>query len=271
MVFKGFGGEFPLSFKAEDIAIYNTQGILMRLLGPDNTALSPEASAYGHRSSHATTHRAHVRWHRGASGTTDARTSSAPPVRHSTGEPRALGKLKSKQIVLRDCTGTWHRACYVSIVVRTRFREKPLRFEWRVPDNLPVIATDPAKLRIVVMDLLSNAVKFTATGTITVAAETGPDSVTLAVHDSGTGIAPEDTERIFESSRRLDGDVARRHPGMGVGLALARKLARLLGGDITVASTLGVGSTFALRLPCASRGGTPLLVAAKEETRATAA
>jgi signal transduction histidine kinase len=149
-------------------------------------------------------------------------------------------------------------------------REKPLCFEWRAPDDLPAIAADPAKLGVIVMNLLSNAVKFTAMGTITVAAEVGPDSVTLAIHDSGVGIAPEDTERIFEPFRRLDGGDACLYSGTGVGLALARKLARLMGGDITVASTLGVGSTFALRLPCVSRDGAPPLAVARAETPAAA-
>lgn len=127
-------------------------------------------------------------------------------------------------------------------------REKPIRFEWRAPDEMPPVVADPAKLRVIVMNLLSNAVKFTATGTITVGAEIDDDSVRLAVGDSGIGIAREDHERIFEPFRQVDGSSTRTQPGTGIGLPIARKLARLMGGDVTVESTLGEGATFFIRL-----------------------
>jgi signal transduction histidine kinase len=127
-------------------------------------------------------------------------------------------------------------------------REKPIRFEWRVPETLPPVAADPAKLRVIVMNLLSNAVKFTAAGTISVAADVLEDAVSLAVRDTGMGIAAEDRERIFEPFRQVDGSSTRTQPGTGIGLPIARKLARLMGGDVTVESTPGEGSTFFIRL-----------------------
>jgi signal transduction histidine kinase len=127
-------------------------------------------------------------------------------------------------------------------------RENPIRFEWRVPEPLPPIAADPAKLRVIIMNLLSNAVKFTAAGVITVTAEVSHDAVCLAVRDSGMGIAREDHERIFEPFRQLDGSSTRTQAGTGIGLPIARKLARLMGGEVTVESVLGAGATFFVRL-----------------------
>jgi signal transduction histidine kinase len=127
-------------------------------------------------------------------------------------------------------------------------REKPIRFEWQAPLAVPAVAADPAKLRVIVMNLLSNAVKFTAAGAITVNAEVSDDFVCLAVRDTGLGIAREDHERIFEPFRQVDGTSTRTQPGTGIGLPIARKLARLMGGDVTVESTLGGGATFSIRL-----------------------
>ena len=128
-------------------------------------------------------------------------------------------------------------------------REKPIQFQWQVPPQLPPINADPAKLRVILMNLLSNAIKFTSAGTITVTAETTDATVTLAIRDTGIGIANEDHERIFEPFRQVDGSDSRPHQGTGIGLPTARKLARLMGGDITVTSRLGEGSTFFVRLP----------------------
>jgi signal transduction histidine kinase len=128
-------------------------------------------------------------------------------------------------------------------------REKGIQFEWQVPESIPAVTTDPAKLRVIAMNLLSNAVKFTPAGSITVTAETRSDAVVLAVRDTGIGIAPENHEWIFEPFRQVDGSSTRAQDGTGIGLPIARKLARLMGGDITVRSALGEGATFSLRLP----------------------
>ncbi len=127
-------------------------------------------------------------------------------------------------------------------------REKPIRFEWQIREPLPPVAADPAKLRVIVMNLLSNAVKFTTAGTITVTADVRDDRVALAVRDTGMGIAREDHEQIFEPFRQVDGTSTRTESGTGIGLPIARKLARLMGGDVTVESTLGEGATFFISL-----------------------
>ena len=120
----------------------------------------------------------------------------------------------------------------------------------QVSDQLPAIRSDRQKVKQVLVNLLSNALKFTATGTIrieaTVAEERG--SWRIAVHDTGIGIAAADRERVFEAFAQA-GPAGTVSAGTGLGLAICRRLARLLGGDVNVDSTPGVGSTFVLTLP----------------------
>jgi two-component system cell cycle sensor histidine kinase PleC len=113
---------------------------------------------------------------------------------------------------------------------------------------------DPTRLREIVRHLVTNAVKFTpAGGRVRVQLEGGADprgAIVVHVRDSGVGIRPEDQERIFDKFVRIaDPSI----PGTGLGLAVARELARLHGGDLTVESTVGIGSTFTVSLPRAPR------------------
>jgi CheY-like chemotaxis protein len=118
---------------------------------------------------------------------------------------------------------------------------------------------DLTKVRQALFNLLSNACKFTQDGTVTLAVERaaglGGDWLGFAVTDTGIGMTPEQMTRLFESFGQADASVSRRFGGTGLGLALSRRLARMMGGDITVASVSGQGSTFALRLP--ARVGEP--------------
>ncbi|HKV10428.1 MAG TPA: ATP-binding protein, partial [Thermoanaerobaculia bacterium] len=117
-------------------------------------------------------------------------------------------------------------------------------------DEVPDSVFDPQKAEIVAANLLSNALKFTPPGgCVTVRAETGRDVVVFEVQDDGPGIPPGQLERIFERFHQVDGGLARGQGGTGLGLALARELARLHGGDVTVQSRLGHGSTFRVELP----------------------
>ncbi len=110
---------------------------------------------------------------------------------------------------------------------------------------------DPGRLRQVVSKLVSNAVKFTASGWVRISATTAPSTGTLriAVADSGIGIDPAEHERIFEPFTQTDASMQRLHQGGGLGLAIASRLAGLMGGSIDVDSAPGAGSTFTLRLP----------------------
>jgi signal transduction histidine kinase len=114
-----------------------------------------------------------------------------------------------------------------------------------------MMASDEGKVSQVLRNLVSNAVKFTPQGEIrlTVEVDRSDDSVVFSVSDTGIGIAPADLDRIFEEYAQVDSPLQRHATGTGLGLPLSRKLASLLGGSLTAASTPGQGSTFTLRLP----------------------
>ncbi len=118
----------------------------------------------------------------------------------------------------------------------------------------PRFLTDATKLRTILRNLIINAAKFTAAGTVALRIVQRGGALRLEVRDTGPGIRPEDQELIFEPFRQLDGSSTRQHGGVGLGLALSRRLARMLGGDVQIQSEPGVGSTFALVLPAEAAG-----------------
>lgn len=133
------------------------------------------------------------------------------------------------------------------------------RLEKVIESNLPPLLTDGDKLKQILINLLSNAVKFTSTGTVTVTTQQCHGALTLTVADTGIGIPEHALALIFEEFRQVDSSSTRQYGGTGLGLAISRRLARLLGGDITAQSTEGVGSTFTVTLPLPS--ATPALAA----------
>jgi PAS domain S-box-containing protein len=118
------------------------------------------------------------------------------------------------------------------------------------------VRTDPGKLRQVLVNLLGNAVKFTDAGEVVLSASPAPDgtAVRFAVRDTGIGIPAEAREKIFEPFWQAAQGMTRRVGGTGLGLAVARELARLLGGELTVESEPGAGSVFTVAIPLASSG-----------------
>jgi signal transduction histidine kinase/CheY-like chemotaxis protein len=117
-------------------------------------------------------------------------------------------------------------------------------------DGAGDIEADAGKLKQMVLNLVSNAIKFTPEhGVVTIKASRQKDAVEVSVADTGIGIADEDRARIFEAFQQLDSGVDRRQPGTGLGLALTRRFARLHGGDVRVASDVGKGSVFTISLP----------------------
>jgi len=132
---------------------------------------------------------------------------------------------------------------------------KELSIDVTVDADLPVIVTDRARLAHVLVNLLANAVKFTPEGgRITVAARRAGEGVQVSVADTGIGIPAGELGRIFEAFHQVDGSASRAHGGVGLGLALVRRLVTSLKAEITVESVEGRGSTFTVRLPAALGG-----------------
>ena len=124
-----------------------------------------------------------------------------------------------------------------------------LRFVWHVAPDLPPVRTDPVKLKLVLRNLLGNAVKFTEHGTVTVDVHAADGGVEITVADTGIGITPEALEIIFEPFRQGDSSTTRRFEGVGLGLYIVHRLLDLLAGTISVESEVGRGSTFRVWLP----------------------
>jgi signal transduction histidine kinase len=119
-------------------------------------------------------------------------------------------------------------------------------------ENLGTLTVDPMRLRQILLNLLSNAFKFTKEGEVTLRARriaNGGRWIEFAVADTGVGITPEQQAKLFEEFSQADATTAQRFGGTGLGLAITRKLARMMGGDVTVTSEPGKGSVFTVRLP----------------------
>jgi PAS domain S-box-containing protein len=148
--------------------------------------------------------------------------------------------------------------------------KKRLALELTLPDALPQVHADQAKLKQILFNLLSNAIKFTPEGgRVTISAVAQPGSgnggghghgeVEIAVADTGIGIAPDDLDRIFKDFEQVGPDSNRHSQGTGLGLALTRKLVELHGGNVSVESRLGAGSTFRFTLPSSGAELPPLV------------
>jgi signal transduction histidine kinase len=127
--------------------------------------------------------------------------------------------------------------------------EKGLTFRQVLPEPEAPLYTDGSKLGQLVLNLMTNAVKFTEQGSVTLSAAVEGEDVVIAVADTGIGIAAGELEHIFAPFQQVEQGKTRRAGGSGLGLSVSLQLARLLGGDLTVESTLGSGSTFTVRLP----------------------
>jgi len=113
---------------------------------------------------------------------------------------------------------------------------------------------DGARMRQVLLNLVGNAVKFTERGSVTIRPSWADGELTVAVEDTGPGIAIEERARIFEAFHQADDSYAREYAGTGLGLAISRAIARAMGGDLAVESEVGVGTTFTLRVPAPASG-----------------
>lgn len=123
-----------------------------------------------------------------------------------------------------------------------------LVFVWRVDEPLPLLQTDAGKLKIILKNLLGNAIKFTEQGTVTIQARSQENGVEIRVQDTGSGVPPEALEQIFEPFYQVD-EATRLPGGSGLGLSIVQRLVALLGGRIKVESAVGSGSAFQVWVP----------------------
>jgi signal transduction histidine kinase/DNA-binding response OmpR family regulator len=131
-------------------------------------------------------------------------------------------------------------------------KDKDVTLEVELPDDLPLVDVDRTRIRQVLLNLLSNAAKFTERGCITVRATIVDKMVRIDVQDSGIGIAPEHHALVFEEFRQVEDDFTRSYQGTGLGLPICKRLVEMHSGQIWLASTPGVGSTFSFTLPLAA-------------------
>lgn len=159
-----------------------------------------------------------------------------------------LSKIESGRMEMEICDCQPHRLMEeVVSVMKMKADESDLNLTWSVQGMIPkTIQSDPTRLRQILMNLVGNAVKFTEHGAVKITAEF--DSVTHEMHfrvvDTGIGMTEKQCAKIFEEFVQADSSVTRRFGGTGLGLAISKRLAEGLGGDITVQSTLGEGTTF---------------------------
>ena len=144
----------------------------------------------------------------------------------------------------------------LEMMTQRLIRERPIEFGMHIEAPVETIESDGQKLQQILVQFLTNALKFTQRGKIELSIRTRTEQaheyLEIAVADTGIGIRQEDQKIIFEDFRQLDGSSTRQYGGTGLGLGLCRKLAASLGGEIRVASEIGVGSVFSLLLPITS-------------------
>lgn len=133
--------------------------------------------------------------------------------------------------------------------VRGLFASKGLYLHVRTPKDLPQVFADPLRIRQVLLNLLSNAGRFTERGGVTIACENDGDALRVSVTDTGPGIPARDVDRLFEPFQQLDGSIRRRHGGSGLGLSISKRFVEMHGGKMHLKSRLGRGTTFEFTLP----------------------
>ncbi|HIP95707.1 MAG TPA: GAF domain-containing protein, partial [Anaerolineae bacterium] len=140
----------------------------------------------------------------------------------------------------------------ISVVLSTAsalVRDKKVALVSEVEPGMPPVFADPQRVRQILLNLVSNAIKFTDKGSVTVRAEADDENVTISVTDTGIGIRAEDIPLIFEEFRQVDGSTTRKYGGTGLGLPISKRLVELHGGRMWVESEVGTGSTFSFTLP----------------------
>ena len=130
-----------------------------------------------------------------------------------------------------------------------------IQLQWQIAPFLPRLRTDALKLKMVLKNLLTNALKFTEKGVITISAQTRREGVEFSVSDTGRGIPPEALSLIFEPFQQIENSLSPRQGGVGLGLYIVQQVVAMLGGKLRVESEVGSGSTFHVWLPANREGG----------------
>jgi signal transduction histidine kinase len=144
-------------------------------------------------------------------------------------------------------------------VVKPRAQEKRIRISTFLPTDLPLVNADPSKFNQILMNLLTNGIKYTHdNGSVSVEARPVDGMVEIWVNDTGMGIAKEDQEKVFQRFTQIDSSATRSQGGTGLGLAIVRELVELHGGTIRVQSKLGKGSSFIFTMPISTKPADPL-------------
>jgi signal transduction histidine kinase len=162
-----------------------------------------------------------------------------------------LAKIEAGKMQVRLEDFSVHDVCEGLLnMFRPLAEKKNIDLRSQIDSAIPLLRQDVTKLQQIMQNLLSNAIKFTPEGgRVLLKAEADPPFVSLSVSDTGVGIASDERELVFEKFRQAGNPLTREHAGTGLGLSIVRELAKLLGGDVSLHSELGRGSTFTVRLP----------------------
>lgn len=176
-----------------------------------------------------------------------------------------ITKIKSGQVELDRAPTIVSSLCQSSLLfVKEQALKKEIQLELKMSPNLPILFVDERRIRQVLVNLLNNAVKFTSNGgCVTLEVNYAPTPANLnnsdspaenvlriAVIDTGIGIAPENINKLFQPFVQIDSALNRKYAGTGLGLALVKRIVELHGGKVEVTSQVGVGSCFAIEIPC---------------------
>ncbi|WP_338871200.1 response regulator [Myxococcus stipitatus] len=161
-----------------------------------------------------------------------------------------LSKIEAGRVeVVTEAVDVRELADECMATVKEYLKGKDVALTTNIDVAAGILRTDALKLRQIMLNLLSNAAKFTETGEVALSVVPSGDEVVMTVEDTGVGIPSDQLPFIFEKFRQVDGSTTRKVGGTGLGLAIVRELSRVLGGNVTVTSTLGRGTTFTVRLP----------------------
>ena len=131
---------------------------------------------------------------------------------------------------------------------------KGISINLEIPKNLPRIQTDESRLHQVLINIVSNAIKFTDKGSVDIIVKNQQNNIIIEIKDTGIGISENILPHVFDEFRQADGTSSRKYEGTGLGLAIARKMIEILGGSISAESELGIGSTFSVSIPVSWHG-----------------